>query len=118
MKPADHGGEFARYLDQNGYLYSLCNDGVVLGKSVHHPKWCVARRKKPEVDLATWKPHKIERLVELPAWRRNVKCLPSMKQLDHWAYDSVCQSVTGDDVEPDGEGPDGAPSWLRALCLI
>lgn len=41
-----------------------------------------------------------------------------MKQLEHWAYDSVCESVTGDDVEPDGEGPDGAPSWLRALCLI
>ena len=85
---------------------------------MHHPKWRVVRRKKPEVDLATWKHHKIERLMELPAWRRNVKCLPSMKQLERWAYDSVCESVAGDDVEPDGTGPDGSPSWLVALCLI
>jgi hypothetical protein len=75
--PSDHGGEFARYLDPNGWLYSLCEDGVVLGRSVCHPKW---------------------------------RCLPSMKQLEAWSYDS-----TGYDVEPDGEGPDGAPSWLRAL---
>lgn len=64
MKPADHGGEFARYLDTNGCLYSLCEDGIVLGKSIDHPKWRVVRRKKPEFDLPTWKHRKIERLME------------------------------------------------------
>jgi hypothetical protein len=117
-KPSDHGGEFARYLDPSGWLIAFCEDGVVLGKSIVHPNWRVLRRKKTDVSPADWKQRKLDRLAELPWWRKQVRSLPSLKQLERWSYDSVCETVTGDDVEPDGVGPDGAPSWLRALCLI
>lgn len=49
---------------------------------------------------------------------RFFKKFPSMKQLEKWTEDSVCLSVTGKRVEPDGYGPDGSPSWLLALSLI
>lgn len=39
--------------------------------------------------------------------------------MKEWVYDSVCESVTGrHTVEPEGIGPDGAPSWLLAMGLI
>lgn len=43
---------------------------------------------------------------------------PSMRSLEKWTYDSVCKSVTGKRVEPDGWGDDGSPSWLLALEMI
>lgn len=43
---------------------------------------------------------------------------PSMKALEKWTYDGVAKSITGARVEPDGHGPDGAPSWLLALGYI
>ena len=43
---------------------------------------------------------------------------PTFSEVKSWVYDSVCESLTGDCVEPDGVGPDGAPSWLLALHLI
>jgi hypothetical protein len=46
------------------------------------------------------------------------KKIPTMKLLEKWTNDSVCLSVNGKRVEPDGHGPDGSPSWLLALCLI
>jgi hypothetical protein len=44
--------------------------------------------------------------------------IPSQKKLEWWAFDSVCKSVFGTDVEPDGWSYDGSPSWLLALGLI
>jgi hypothetical protein len=43
---------------------------------------------------------------------------PSMRKLEKWSWDSVCKSVFGHDVEPDGWSYDGSPSWLLALGLI
>ena len=43
---------------------------------------------------------------------------PSFEQLKAAVFDSVCPSITGDTVEPDGYGPDGAPSWLLLLGAI
>lgn len=43
---------------------------------------------------------------------------PDLEQIQFWVYDSVCETVTGDMIEPDGYGPDGAPSWLIALGLM
>lgn len=43
---------------------------------------------------------------------------PSMRSLEKWANDSVCKSVFGAQVEPDGFGSDGEPSWLLAMGLI
>lgn len=44
--------------------------------------------------------------------------LPTMEELQEWVYDSVCNSVTGDTVEPDGHDEHGFPSWLLALGMI
>ncbi len=45
------------------------------------------------------------------------KC-PSLKSLEEWSNDGICESVTGENVEPDGYDCDGAPSWLLALGMI
>ena len=44
--------------------------------------------------------------------------MPSEKTLEKWSFDGVAQSVTGKKVEPDGIGPDGAPSWLLVLGIL
>ena len=43
---------------------------------------------------------------------------PSEEELQPIIHDSVCPSITGYDVEPDGYDPDGAPSWLLILGLV
>jgi len=44
---------------------------------------------------------------------------PSQSDLEGWVSDDGgCETVSGDWVEPDGWGPDGAPSWLLALRMI
>ena len=43
---------------------------------------------------------------------------PSRNQVEEWVYDSVCPTPTGHEVEPDGYGPDGCPSWLLLMGLI
>lgn len=44
--------------------------------------------------------------------------VPSEEELQRINLDSVCPSITGYDVEPDGHDPDGAPSWLLILGFI
>ena len=44
--------------------------------------------------------------------------VPSMKQLERWVCDSVCDSVFGSQVEPDGWDSEGSPSLLLAFCLV
>ena len=43
---------------------------------------------------------------------------PGMKSLEKWTYDSVCKSVGGKTVEPDGYDTEGYPSWLLVLGFI
>lgn len=43
---------------------------------------------------------------------------PSYTQLEAWVLDSVCDSVLGEQVEPDGYDPAGSPSWLLAFGMI
>lgn len=46
-------------------------------------------------------------------WRGRIYETPSFEELEHWVYDSVCETPHGDPVEPDH--PD---SWLSLLGLI
>jgi hypothetical protein len=57
-------------------------------------------------------------LPEYVEWSHERYETPPYEQVEEWVSDSVCESLTGDMVEPDGHGPDGAPSWLIALGLI
>ena len=43
---------------------------------------------------------------------------PSDKMIEKWTYDSICKSLNGKTVEPDGWDSDGTPSWLLALGMI
>ncbi len=43
---------------------------------------------------------------------------PSMKTLNKWMMDSMCESVLGYTVEHDGMDEHGSPSWMMALGLI
>ena len=43
---------------------------------------------------------------------------PTEKALERMVHDGIAKTVTGETVEPDGTGFDGAPSWLLALGYI
>ena len=49
---------------------------------------------------------------------RSVLKQPTKVLLERWAMDSVCESVLGNTVEPDGRDEHGAPSWLLAMGMI
>lgn len=116
-KLSAHGRELTRYLRRNGVLCAVMEDGVTLGRTIGSG-WKVYRRKRPEIAIEEWRRVKLEKISALPAWQRECKSLPSMNTIQEWISDSVCESVTGDTVEPDGHGPDGAPSWLLVCGMI
>ena len=45
---------------------------------------------------------------------------PDLAKLDSTGFSAtgICETPTGHCLEPEGPGPDGMPSWLRALRLI
>lgn len=113
------GTEIYRYFSPRaGAVLSVRDDGATYAKTIDAPEWRLLTTKKPDVSLADWRATKETRIASLPAWARKVDDLPSMDELEAWANDGICESVTGHRVEPDGYGPDGAPSWLIALGLI
>jgi hypothetical protein len=65
-----------------------------------------------------WVVNKQAALSDLARWQLDVDELPSMQDLMAWNEDGICETPTGHRVEPDGTGPDGVPSWLRALRLV
>jgi hypothetical protein len=118
-KLSAHGAELVRYFSvQRRALISCRADGVRLYRSLHSGGWKVLSRKKPAVSLADWSKSKLDYVATLPVWARECKSLPSEASLREWSMDSVCETLSGDTVEPDGYGSDGAPSWLIALGMI
>lgn len=43
---------------------------------------------------------------------------PSMEEMEEIVFDSICPSIFGHNVEPDGWDHEGSPSWLLAMGLI
>ena len=43
---------------------------------------------------------------------------PSLKTMERWISDGIARATDGCRVEPDGECPHGAPSWLLRLGYI
>jgi hypothetical protein len=68
--------------------------------------------EKPSIGVFSWQGR------EYRMRFRNVIKVPSMKRIEGWVYDSVCESVFGNTCEPDGYGEHGEPSWLLALGMI
>jgi hypothetical protein len=120
-RKSKHGDIVLEYFaDRRGFgrgLVAICSDGTVLHRGVYHG-WKVAGRKKADVPYEQWIEGKRKFIETLPWWAKQIKTLPSRRTLEEWMTDSVCESVTGDTVEHDGHGPDGAPSWLLALGMI
>jgi len=103
---------------RHGAMIAIAEEGVILRLGVQDNEWKVHARKKADWPYEKWLAAKQEECAELPAWAQSIRELPSPKALEEWLYDGICPTPTGDEVEPDGYGPDGAPSWLRALHLI
>ncbi len=113
-----NGAELHRYFSMaRGALISVRSNGVILCRRVDDD-WKVLSRKKAECSLAQWVTNKKAALILLDRWQLEVNELPSMRELMEWDEDGICETPTGYRVEPDGTGPDGVPSWLRALRLI
>lgn len=110
--------EFLRYFSPRGrYLVSCREDGTVHTQRWGEP-WRLFARKKPAISLADWLAAKQGIVARLPAWAAGIAELPTQAELEEWIGDGLCETPSGDSVEPDGTGPDGAPSWLRCLGLI
>ena len=66
-------------------------------------------------------PYRLYRLVEVVNREGHgipVDAPPDEDELRSLVCDSVCPSITGHSVEPDGHGPDGEPSWMLVLGLV
>ena len=113
-----NGSELHRYFSvARGALISIRSNGVTLCRQVDDD-WKVLSRKKAECSLAQWVTNKKASLSALARWQLEVEELPSLLELMAWDEDGICETPTGHRVEPDGTGPDGVPSWLRALRMI
>ena len=112
-----NGSELHRYFSvARGALISVRSNGVTLCRQVDD-EWKVLSRKKGDVPLAQWVVNKQAALSDLARWQLDVDELPSMEDLMAWNEDGICETPTGHRVEPDGTGPDGVPSRLRALRM-
>jgi len=117
-EPDANGTELHRYFSvARGALISVRSSGVTLCRQVDDD-WKVLSRKKEDCSLAQWMANKKAALNSLSRWQLEVEELPSMRELMAWDEDGICETPSGHRVEPDGTGPDGVPSWLRALRLI
>jgi hypothetical protein len=111
-------GEFVRYFSLTLHALVSCrDDGTVHVQRVGEP-WTLHASKRPEIELAEWMAARRVCADVQPAWTREVLALPSLQELAEMIGDGVCSTPTGHDVEPDGIGPDGVPSWLRCLGLL
>ena len=65
--------------------------------------------------------YRLHRLVEVIAANGDgipVDCVPDEDELHSLVCDSICPSITGESVEPDGHDSHGAPSWMLLLGLV
>lgn len=111
--------EFARFLSMKfRALVSYRSDGRILIQRIGDSGFRPFLRKKSDVPLEQWIANKRTEISAVPAWCFEVHEVPSLEELEDWNADGICETPTGYVVEPDGQGPDDSPSWLRCLGLI
>ncbi|MDD2878332.1 MAG: hypothetical protein PHT60_14030 [Acidiphilium sp.] len=99
-------------------LISYREDGAVYVREVGSD-WVRTRAPAATVAIRVERFARAARAItNLPAWAQTITDLPSMAEIERWVSDSVVEATDGEDVEPDGHSPDGAPSWLLALGMI
>jgi len=119
-KLSAHGIELYRYFSTKyGGLLSIRSDGYAL---IRYPgsTWKLKLKRKEGKTLEDWAKLWAEVYERLPSWKKRVEHLPSLEDLRHWTFDSVCETTTGEMLEPDyrGNGAEIGPSWLVALRYI
>lgn len=118
-KLSAHDQEIIRFFSPARFmLKAYMADGKILGRTVFSGGWKVVGRLKPGVTPQQAAENIRQWQATQPAWVAKVKSFPSQCTLEQWISDGGCETPSGDWVEPDGEGPDGAPSWLRLLGCI
>lgn len=110
--------EFLRYFSPRDRCLVSCREDGTVHVQRWGESWRLFARKKPAISLADWQAAKHDAVSRLPAWAAGIAELPTQAELEEWIFDGLCETPSGDSVEPDGVGPDGAPSWLRCLGLI
>lgn len=117
-KLAANAPELHRYFSTRyRALISVRADGVVLYRT-SFAGWRVLTRKKADAPLARWRESREKLYNGLVEWKRAVRTIPSQATLERWDADGICETPTGERVEPDGTGRDGVPSWLVVLGMI
>ena len=51
-------------------------------------------------------------------WQGERFYTPQFQEIEAWVFDSVCETLDGQRIEPDGVACNGCPSWLLALGII
>jgi len=119
MSLLDQYTEVARYFsEEHRGLIVITQEGDILRLRLGDEDWKVFSRKKADIPTEEWLNRKKNQINQMPAWARETRELPSVEDMTEWLTDGQCETPSGDEVEPDGHGPDGAPSWLLALGLI
>jgi hypothetical protein len=120
MSNIEQAEEFLRFFCRKKHaLLSYRRDGTVHIQRLGDDDWRLYATKKADVSLDAWMDHVCQAAQRMPAWVREVTVLPTLDELQEWIEEcSMCETPTGHSAEPDGEGPDGVPSWLRCLGLI
>jgi len=119
-KLSAHGTELYRYFSTKyGGLLSIRSDGYAL---IRYPgsNWKLKLKRKAGASLEDWRVLWAGVYGRLPEGKRAVNYLPSLEDLQHWTFDSICETTDGEMLEPDyrGNGADKGPSWLVALGYV
>ena len=63
-------------------------------------------------------PERDDGFPEYITWNGEDYETPDLEQIRRWVFDSVCETLDGQQIEPDGKAFNGCPSWLLALGLV
>jgi len=63
-------------------------------------------------------PRESDGLPQWVEWRGELFDTPEYECFEFWTFDSVCETLEGGTIEPDGWDYNGCPSWLLAIGLI
>ncbi len=108
------GGKIAYATGQGPSAEGTPLDGKILTRTPWGP-WRLAARFDSRVLTEERIRAGYDKMAE---WKKQ-SSIPSRDQINRWLFDdAVCETPSGDMVEPDGIGPDGAPSWAKFFGMI
>lgn len=111
--------EFARFFSiKDRGIVSYRGDGRIFRLALGQVDFAPYRTKKADFPIEEWIAAKKRYLQTISRWCFEATELPSLEELEEMCSYGTVTTPTGHEVEPDGVGPDGVPSWLRCLGMI